>query len=126
MKLLKCTRNMSYEDWYAERSNGIGGSEIGAIMGVCPYSSPLLVFVKKLGIGEEQEDNDSMYWGRELEPVVKREFTRRMKSAGVKLRVTRFPYIIAHDDFDYMRANIDYAIMNENGEEGILECKTAK
>ena len=126
MKVVRPLRGMTYKDWQADRVNGIGGSEIGAIMGLSQYSSPIMVFVSKVAPEEMVvEEKESMYWGRELEHIVKREFVKRMKAKGVNLKVERYPYIVCHDDYPWARANLDYRFTDEEGKWGVLECKTA-
>lgn len=60
------------EEWLAKRSEGIGGSEVGAVMGVNPYQCSLEVFYKKVGLLPEEftEDNFKMMMGRVLEPQI--------------------------------------------------------
>lgn len=56
------------------RRTGIGGSDVGAILGVNPFRSPLDVYMDKLGLKEPEPDNEKMYWGRVLEPAIAQEF----------------------------------------------------
>lgn len=58
----------------AYRRTGIGGSDIGAILGVNPFRSPLDVYMDKLGLKEPTPDNEKMRWGRILEPTIAHEF----------------------------------------------------
>lgn len=112
------------ETWLANRSKGIGGSEVGAICGVNKYSSPRLVYLKKTGQYDPEFSDASrerMYWGHVLEPVVASEFERR---TGKKVVVS--PATLQHKDHPWALANIDRFIVDDNGVPyGILECKTA-
>lgn len=55
----------------AMRATGIGASEIGAILGLSPYTSPLTIYLRKLGLVEDSpEPNPYIRWGVRLEPVV--------------------------------------------------------
>ena len=58
----------------AYRRSGIGGSDLGAILGVNKYKTPLDVYAEKLGLKEPQGDSPAMRWGRRLEPAIAAEF----------------------------------------------------
>jgi putative phage-type endonuclease len=55
--------------WLAERKTGIGGSEISAILGMHPYSTPLQIWERKMGFAEEQVETAAMRRGTILEPI---------------------------------------------------------
>jgi len=59
--------------WLAERRNGIGASDVAAIIGVSPYQGPLHVWLDKLG-HLPPVDNPAMKWGRRFEDDVLEEF----------------------------------------------------
>lgn len=112
-----CTKNMTREDWLAERRKSIGGSEVGAIMGLNRYQSPVLVWANKLGIVPDAEPNEAMIQGTDLEEYVAERFARL---TGKKVR--RCNYILRNDDYPHMHANVDRLV---RGESAGLECKTA-
>lgn len=60
--------------WHEARLNGIGGSEISAVMGLNPWDSPFSLWHRKLGRISAVEMNDAMEWGTRLEPVILRKF----------------------------------------------------
>lgn len=67
--------NIKYEDraaWLAFRRNGLGGSEIGSILGVNKYSSAAKVFHEKIGLLDfpTSFDNEPMWWGRRNEQII--------------------------------------------------------
>lgn len=53
-------------EWMEWRSNGIGASDIGTIMEVNPYQSPLMLYRKKNGFSESQVTN-AMNFGKNQE-----------------------------------------------------------
>jgi len=53
-----------------ERRQGIGGSDVGAIMGANPYRSPIACYKDKLGQMPPVEVNHAMEWGNLLEDVI--------------------------------------------------------
>ena len=65
------------EQWHAARANGIGGSEIAAVLGLSPYESRFSLWHRKKGLIAPVEENDVMYWGTALEPVICDEFSKR-------------------------------------------------
>ena len=110
-------------EWHELRSNRIGGSEVGAIVGASKYESAYSLWAKKLGlIPSEVADNDFMYWGRALEPVVIDRFERDHP----ELRLVRDVGTWVHRERDYQLANPDAIYQNFDGSYGVLEIKTAR
>lgn len=103
--------------WLKERQKGIGGSDVGAIMGVSRWKSPFEVYVDKTEeITEVKEAGEASYFGNILEEVVAREFFRR---TGKKVRKDKRQLV--HKTHEFMMGNIDRRIVGENA---ILECAT--
>ena len=130
-------KSNSKKQWLEIRQQGIGGSDIAAILGLNKYRTALDVYQDKLGIAEEIEENEAMHFGTILEDVVAQEFAER-----VGLRVQRVNATICTGKDFWMRANIDRAIVNPDiagnvrikeqkdtnrilTTDAILECKTA-
>lgn len=123
---------MTNAQWHAARRKGIGGSDIGAILGLSTYKSPMAVYLEKIGEAEQQEETPAMYWGKVLEDVVAQEYQVRNIE-----KVQRVNQMLTHRDNDWMLANLDRAIINpqiagnvrwKDGRlttDRILECKTA-
>lgn len=118
MKMQKIsTLGMSREEWLKERKKSLGGSDMGAVLGLNKYRSPYTVWAEKTGrIGEEPE-NEAMRIGRDLEGYVATRF--EIKTG---LRVRKVNYILRNDEAPCLHANIDRQIL---GESSGLECKTA-
>lgn len=114
--------------WVANRSKGIGGSDIGTICGVNPYSTARLLYFKKTGqfedsavMGFSEESKERMSWGHKLEPIVADEY---MKRTGNKIVIC--PATLRHRDYPWALANVDRVIVDDEGKPtGILEVKTA-
>ena len=53
--------------WLRLRKTGIGGSDAGAICGVNPYSSAMKVFKDKTSGETEEQDNEAVRIGHDLE-----------------------------------------------------------
>jgi putative phage-type endonuclease len=105
-------------EWLKERQRGIGGSDVGAILGVNKWKTPFEVYLEKTEeITEVKETSEAAYWGTELEELVAKEFSKR---TGKKVR--RDSRHLVHPKYPFMVANIDRRVVRENA---ILECKTA-
>lgn len=58
-------------EWYEFRKDGIGGSEIGTILGLNKYDTVVRVFHEKVGtVQPRMDDNERMFWGRKLEDEI--------------------------------------------------------
>lgn len=110
------TAAMSREAWLAERRKALGGSDMGAVLGLNQYRSAITVWADKLGLIQEQEDNEAMRIGRDLEGYVASRFE---EASG--LRVQKYNYLL-RDSANHLSANIDRRVV---GEPAGLECKTA-
>lgn len=104
------------DEWLELRKQGIGGSDASAILGLNPYCSAYQVYCDKLGLLSEQDDNEAMRQGRELEQYVADRFE---EATGKKTR--RCNFILASEKYPFMLANVDRLIV---GEDAGLECKT--
>ncbi len=111
------TINMTREDWLKERRHSIGGSDVGAILGLSRYRSPYTVWAEKTGQLPEQPDNEAMRQGRDLEDYVARRFMERSGK-----QVSRYNYLLRSVGCPHLHANIDRRLL---GEKSGLECKTA-
>jgi putative phage-type endonuclease len=109
--------------WHEARAGRIGGSEVGAIVGASKYESAYSLWAKKLGlINSDIEENEFMYWGKALEPVVIDRFAQEhpeltvLRDVGTWVSLTNDKYL----------ANPDAILESANGEYGVLEIKTAR
>lgn len=110
-------------EWHQLRKNRIGGSEVGAIAGESKYESAYSLWAKKLElIPTDNSDNEAMYWGRSLEPVIIDRFERDHP----ELKLYRDVGTWVNNQYDFMLANPDAIYEKANGELGVLEIKTAR
>ncbi|MBD5504050.1 MAG: endonuclease [Lachnospiraceae bacterium] len=103
--------------WLRLRKSGIGGSDVGAICGVNPYSSAMKVFQDKTSEAVEEQENEAIRIGHDLEDYVAQRF---MEATGLKVRKSNFMYRSVEHPF--MIADVDRLVV---GEDAGLECKTA-
>lgn len=108
---------MNRTEFLKERQKGIGGSDIGALVGVNKWQSPLDVYLSKIDpIKPEENIPDYLHFGNVLEDVVAAEFSRR---SGMKVQKRNQTFV--DNEFECLRANIDRYVVGGS----ILECKTA-
>jgi putative phage-type endonuclease len=110
------------EEWVQERQNYIGGSDVAAILGQSSFKTPLQVFLRKQGLIDPVESTPIMEFGNVFEPVMAGYFE---DITGLKTRRVNKPFI--HEEYDFLRANIDRQILNGDGVEGtgLLELKSS-
>lgn len=84
-------------EWYRWRSQGIGSSDIAAIIGVCPYRTPFMVWEKLMGFREDQPVNFAMQRGIDFEDEAR-------KCLGDDDLI---PVCIEHDHYNHFHASLD-------------------
>lgn len=109
-------KDMPRDEWLEIRRKSLGGSDIAAVLGMNPYSSPLGVYCDKKGLAPEREDNEAIRQGRDLEQYAAERFT---EATGLKVR--RENAILYNDEYPFLHANIDRWIV---GQDSGLEVKT--
>ncbi len=88
------------EAWHQFRKKGIGASEIAAIIGVCPYSTPLMVFNVKTGRSAGFEGNSATQRGSELESKA-RALYEILSMEDME------PACVIHPKYEIIRASLD-------------------
>lgn len=112
------TGKMSREDWLIERRKSLGGSDMGAVLGLNPWRSPYAVWAEKTGKITDDRETEAMRIGRDLEPYVAQRFS---EASGKTVR--RLNALLRNNRMcPWLHANVDRLIV---GEESGLECKTA-
>lgn len=110
-------------DWYAWRRNGIGASEIPAILGEDPYMGEYELALEKRGLTERSPENDAQRWGKRvqrtaLEMVAEsRGWTVRNVNTTAVSR--RFPHVYASLDGRHQgqRRGIEVKLAREKWED---------
>lgn len=104
------------------RRMSIGGSDVGAILGIDEYRSPRDVWDSLQEDGYRQEDNEQTIRGRAMEDVIAQEAAR---TSGAELQVVEEP--IVDPVAPWLHARPDRAIvrlpMTDVDGPGALECK---
>lgn len=107
-------------EWLALRADGLGGSEIAAVLGLSPWESRFSLWHRKRGEAAPQADSDEMRAGRYLEPAVAAMFA----DARPELRLRRAGTYRSRER-PWQIANPDRIITGPAGRE-VLEIKTAR
>ena len=118
--VLVSTENLPYEDWLEYRKQGIGGSDAAVACGISRYKSPVELWLEKTGQLPTQEAGEAAYWGTQLEPLVRAEFTRR---TGIE--VTHTMQLLQSVEHPFMLANLDGTCEHPDFGPCIFEAKTA-
>lgn len=107
-------------EWHAARANGIGGSEIAAVLGLSPYESRFSLWHRKKGGIGPVDESPQMYWGKKHEPTICQEFADRHPELLVLPAGT-----YAADDTSWWIANPDRLGFTADGDLEVIEAKTA-
>lgn len=108
--------------WLAARQHGIGGSEVGALVGVSEYETPFSVYNTKKSGGKDLSEIAAVEWGHRLEHVVAE------KTAEEIGLVSRFGGgLWASTERSFLRVTPDrFATKPRSWRAvGVIECKTA-
>jgi putative phage-type endonuclease len=110
------------EPWLAARQGGIGGSEVGALVGVSEYETPFSVWNTKKHGGKDLSGLAAVEWGHRLEDVV------AQKTAEEVGMVSRFAGgLWADREREFLRVTPDrFACKPRQWRaKALIECKTA-
>lgn len=118
--LTRCDTN---EDWLKQRTQGVGGSDVAAILGLSPWKSPAQIWLEKTGRVEAEDLSDKPYveFGNIMEPLIGKWYAERYQNRTVR----RVNAICQNIDRPWAQASLDYEV--KDGERwGVLEIKTAR
>jgi len=110
------------QDFSVDRTKYIGGSDIGAILGLSRFRSPLEVWLEKTGKEVKKLDSLPLRFGSFAEEFVASEYSR---ATGFDLIHDKSIHI--HPNYSFMSAHIDRFVLEYDSPTltRILECKTA-
>jgi putative phage-type endonuclease len=106
-------------EWHARRKDGIGSSDIAAILGISPWQSDYALWCDKTGFGPSGgAGTERMRWGLAFESLIADEAAKRL---GVEI-TSRRVYVI-HHAHSWARAELD-AVCDDGDGELVIEVKT--
>ena len=110
------------QDFTVDRTKYIGGSDIGAILGLSRFKTPLEVWMEKTGKETKRLDSLPLRVGSFAKEFVAREYSR---STGFELLHDESIFI--HPEHAFMSAHMDRFVLEvgSSSPTRILECKTA-
>lgn len=110
---------LSVAEWLEIKKTTLGASEVASALGLSPLTykdaTPIDMWQRKLGIAPPIVENEAMYWGKVLEPIVQAEFEKRH---GVKLKTQLF---VRHPDHPWLSATLD----GFTADDEVVQIKTA-
>lgn len=109
-------------DWLAERSRGIGGSDVAALMGLSRYKTPWQLWAEKRGVTDAPDlsGSQAVEWGSILEPVIGAHYRQAHPDREVR-RVNAMARSLARP---WAQASLDYEVRDPDLGWGVLEIKT--
>ncbi len=119
-KVLVSTENILYADWLEYRKQGIGGSDASVVCGINRYKSPVELWLDKTGQLPPQEAGEAAYWGAQLEPFVRVEFSKR-----TGIFVAEVDELLQSEEHPFMLANLDGVCEVPDYGPCVFEAKTA-
>ena len=112
-------RPKSHEEWLKAREDGIGASEVAAILGLSPWETPFSLYLKKTHQVPPTEENDAMRRGHYLEDAVVQWWMHETGEQVIKASAADIIYV--HPEHPYMRVTPDRVV---KGRKKILEVKS--
>jgi len=108
--------------WHELRTNSIGGSEVGTILGLNKWESPYYLWAVKSGnLPQKELNNFAVVLGNVLEPVILDQLLPKKHPDWEIYRTGTYQ----HPNNDFMHANPD-ALAKVDGEWIVVEVKTGR
>lgn len=110
------------ERWLELRRQGVGGSDVAALMGLSPWKGPVELWLEKTGRAEPEDvsGRPEVEWGTRLEHVIARAYAERHPSS----RVTYPGPFLRSCERPWAQASLDGLVEDPERGVGVLEVKT--
>lgn len=134
--ILTDTKIMTGDEWLAFRKNGIGASEVGAVMGLNPWKSSIELFYEKIGEGLPYTiENMAMFMGKETEPLIAKlwqywggdqeSMIANYRAGNIVRKCQRVNAYVNNPKYPWLFVSLDRKInKTSDRDEGSLEIKT--
>lgn len=109
------------DEWHELRSQGVGGSQVGTVLGLNPWESAFTLWAKTCGLIEDRESSLAMRAGSFFERPIK-EFWLQ-ENPGYEILETGTWRSKSHP---FAHANPDGILKSPDGSLSILEIKTSR
>lgn len=103
------------EDWEQLRRVGIGGSDVGAILGLNEYTSPLQIYKAKVeNIKKDLSNNVNVKKGNDLEDLIRGKYVT-VEFAKLGYTIKKVQCMLINQKYPWLRANLDgIAVKNDS------------
>jgi len=115
------------------RRKGIGASEAAAVLGLSKWRGAMEIYLDKIGVPNDVEESEPMYWGTKKEPIIRERFAEDHRELVVipgTVAYTESGGICTSGERDFIFASPDALLHDDNA--GVtgkivagLEIKTA-
>lgn len=124
IKTVRWKKYASREEWLAERTSTIGGSDAGIILGVCPWKTNEELWEEKVGLREPEDisDNPLVMYGTFAEEHLRALFSMDYPQYQICYEPNN---IWTNDRYPFAHASLDGWLFDKDDRRGILEIKTA-
>lgn len=108
--------------WLEFRRQGVGGSDVAALMGLSSYKSPYELWCEKVGVLEAPDlsDKGAVEWGNRLEPLVGEKYAEEHPDRQVR----RVNGVCRSLSRPWAQASLDFEVKDPELGWGVLEIKT--
>lgn len=115
----------SHEEWLANRTKGVGGSEISAVIGCNPYMDNVTLWKIKTGQFQPEDISDKPFvkYGNDAEHHLRELFKLDFPEYSVGYEKNNSFF---NPKYPWARASLDGWLTDENNRKGILEIKTTE
>ena len=115
----------SRKDWLQNRMNGIGGSEISAVIGCNPYLNNVELWELKTGKRQPEDISDKPFvkYGTNAESHLRELFKLDFPEYSVEYIENNS---FKNDKYPFALASLDGWLTDQEGRKGILEIKTTE
>lgn len=119
------------EEWAKARHQGIGGSEIAAVLGLSEHTSNVEVWARKVNEADEWEGNEAADLGKRFEDPIALETCRRLDLETLGPPYSRQPgqthqaarVLLQHPEHPWLMVTPDRICQDADGQPGPLEIK---
>lgn len=108
--------------WHEQRDKGVGGSDVGVIMGVNTYKGIMTLWREKTGKAKPEDisHKPAVILGNAVEPALRDEYAYRHPN----VKVEEPQYMLQDDEHPWRQASLDGVLTYEDGRKEVLEIKT--